>query len=345
METDQHLLDRLHGDPAFERALASSRHLLVACSSGGDSLCLLDVMADVAPQRQIRLTVVHLDHGLRGAQSAAEAASVVAAAQRYSLPYVVDRAEIDASAGDLEARCRQARHDFFRRCCAEAGADGVALAHTLDDRAETVLMNLARGAGRRGLAGMRATSRVGGLRLVRPLLHLRRDELRRHLRHRGIAWHEDPMNEDARFTRVRMRRDVLPLLEAIVPGTAHNVARAAEILEVDEDWIESVVQERLREATSAEESAGGLALDATTLRRCHPGLQARLLRAAIARVRGVLTGIRREHVEAVLERVLGGAEQARDLPGVRVVLQGGLLRLLPLQGRVLATKGRQESDR
>lgn len=342
---DFDLLDRLQATGTFDALLGGSRHVVVGCSGGGDSLCLLDLLCQIAGERDLRLTVAHLNHGVRGEQSDLEAEHVAAAAASYGLPAAIEKANIEGDSSDLEARCRAARLGFFQRTCALLDADAVALAHTLDDRVETVLLNLARGAGPRGLVGMRARSVVGPLTLVRPLLGVRRHELRQHLRGRGIAWHDDPMNFDARFTRVRLRHEVLPLLAAAVPGAMENVARAAAILQADEEWIDTFVASRLEGMLLAESFPGGLRLDAAALRREHHGLQARLLRLAISRVRGDLLGIRREHVAAVIERVLTGEESARDLPGIRVTLVDSALRLLPLRDRILNTDRPEELAR
>ena len=170
---------------AIERRglLRGISHLVVACSGGGDSVALADLMVDLAPRFNVCVALAHLNHGLRGADSQADECHVADLARRYGIACEIGRlADTDPDGGGLEERLREARHSFLAATVARTGADAVALGHTLDDRAETVLMNLARGSGRRGLAGMRWRNRVHDLLLVRPLLGVRREPLRQYAR-------------------------------------------------------------------------------------------------------------------------------------------------------------------
>lgn len=314
--------------------LRGVRRLLVACSGGGDSTVLLDLLVRLSPRHGTELTVVHLDHGWRE-ESVDDARFVRGLAEARGLDAVVERNVVEVHGGSPEAAARRARLELFARTARERRADAVALGHTADDQLETVLLNLARGSGLRGLGGMRARRRVDGLLLLRPLLRTRRAALRRYARSRGLDWRLDASNLDLSLTRNRVRRRLAPELETVHPGVAENVARAAALLQEEEDWIETLVATRLEELRRDESYPGGVALDAEGLRRQPRPLQRRLVRAALEEVRGHRRGLELDHVQAVLGRVLTGRESARDLPGARVRAEGGRLRFLPLEGRRL----------
>src|SRR5436309_14512587 len=136
----------------------AGEHLLVAVSGGPDSTALLAALAELAPGHGLRLTAAHVDHGLRGAEGAAEADAVAALATRLGVPFV--RCAVTVSAGpDLEARARRARYQALARLAGEVGARRIVTGHTQDDQVETVLLRLLRGAGRRGLGAMRPAPR------------------------------------------------------------------------------------------------------------------------------------------------------------------------------------------
>lgn len=317
--------------------------LLVACSGGPDSTVLLDLLVRIRRRGVLepppRLAVAHLHHGLRGREADRDAAFVEEMARDLELPVFVERAQLDEGAGSLEAAARRARLRFFRRLLRRWDGDAVALGHTRDDQAETVLLNLIRGTGLRGLGGMEPRSEVRGVPLLRPLLAVRRAALLRHAEAHGIGWLEDSSNADPRFLRNRLRQRVLPLLEEIRPGATDRVARAAELLRDEETALREAVDRIAAEAIEPDEYPGAVAVRLTPLRELGRGLARRLVRRGVERVRGDLRGIEAAHVDGVLDDVVAGAVEARDLPGVRVARERELLRMLPLRGRRLAPPG------
>ena len=179
----------------------------VAVSGGADSVCLLEVLRELAPRWDLRLAVLHLDHGLRGEESRQDAEFVRELARARELPFILERAELPA--GNLEEAAREARLRFFRERIAAGAVDSVAVGHTRSDQAETVLFRFLRGAGTAGLAGIHPVTGDG---IVRPLLDVTRAETEAFLRARGIAWREDSTNASARFARNRIRHGLLPQL-------------------------------------------------------------------------------------------------------------------------------------
>ena len=208
--------------------LRGGETVLTAVSGGADSVALLDVFVELAPELGISVHVVHVNHGLRP-EADAEEAFVARLAADCRLPCHVEHVSVRRGPPweGLEAEARRARYAAFRLAASLLGAQRVATAHTADDQAETVLMRLLEGAGPRGLAGI---APVRGL-LIRPLLDVHRPDVEAHLRARGIGWLEDPSNRDPRFLRNRIRHEVLPFLERTVdPGIAAGLARSAALV-------------------------------------------------------------------------------------------------------------------
>ena len=226
---------------AFERAvLAEAKRLglkpgdavLVGFSGGPDSTALL---ASLSASGRFRVAALHVNHGLRGKEADRDEAAAAATATKLGVEFKSARARVTRQAGEsLEEAARRAREAAF----AAAGSAVVATGHTLDDQAETVLYRAARGAGPRGLRGILPSRTVApGVRLVRPLLGLRRAEVLAYLRRRRLPFATDSTNADTRFARNRIRRDVLPALEASRPGAArHLAALAHESADLDA-WI------------------------------------------------------------------------------------------------------------
>lgn len=313
--------------------------LLVSCSGGGDSVVLLEALGKLAPRFGVRLSVAHLNHAWRGEESDRDARFVRHLATRLELPFTLGRAAAPPASGSVEAHFRAQRLEFLESAATDLGADAVALGHTLDDQAETVLMNLARGTGRLGLGGMRMRVRVGALLLLRPLLGTRRAKLRSYANQQGLTWLEDSSNADPRFVRNRFRGRVVPELEEAVPGAAENIARAADLLREEEAWLEGVTDDTLAAMSRVTECGRGVELDLEAIRALPTPLARRLLRAAVRRVKGDLKGVYRDHIDAVNDAVVGGSERARDLPGVRVSREEDRVRLLPLIKRRVVGSG------
>jgi tRNA(Ile)-lysidine synthase len=209
---------------------AAGELVLCGCSGGADSTAMLHALALLRAKHGHRLAAVGIDHGLRTA-----AASELGVAERLavSLDVPFERVPLRVRAGaNLQARARDARHRALQRAAARLGCQRLALAHTADDRAETVLLRLLRGAGPRGLAAMgpSAPGLHGQVPIVRPLLLARRRDVLTHLERHGLEHAEDPSNRDRRFLRVRVREELLPLLEELSPGVVETLCTLADSL-------------------------------------------------------------------------------------------------------------------
>jgi tRNA(Ile)-lysidine synthase len=234
---------------------ATGDGVAVAVSGGADSLALLHALRALAGPRGWRLAVVTVDHGLRPG-SAADAAFVADHAKALGLPALLRTlapADLEAHrrAGQ-EGAARAARYQALWPAADELGCRWLATGHTLDDQAETVLLQLLRGAGPDGLAGMAVRSG----RLLRPLLTTRRAETRACCAALGLAWREDPTNAEDGPLRNRVRHQLLPLLEELRPGATQTLARTATLAADERDWLDPLVAEALA-ATLTRGMAGG----------------------------------------------------------------------------------------
>jgi tRNA(Ile)-lysidine synthetase-like protein len=179
----------------------------VAVSGGADSVALLRLLhANPA----LSLHIVHLDHQLRGQESTEDADFVAALAAKLDIPATIGRRdqiepELNSLPNNPSARYRAIRLEFFRRVVEREKLNGVVLAHQADDQAETILLRLLRGSGPMGLVGMKSRVKIGGLLILRPLLGVRRDDLRKSLIQLGQDWREDASNTSAKYTRNRIR--------------------------------------------------------------------------------------------------------------------------------------------
>ncbi len=347
---------------ALDRAgFTAGATLVVAVSGGLDSVSLLDLLREVAPDLDLRLHVAHVDHGLRGEASAADARFVADLAATWGLPATVEAADTAGWAAahrlGLEAAAREVRYRFLARVARATGAGAVLSAHTADDQVETILLHLLRGAGPTGMHGMAADAPLrlparGDLptetvRVVRPLLGVWRRELTKWATGRGLAWVFDASNRDPRFTRNRLRHEVLPHLARINPRWREAVLRHAALV-ADEHavvaalaeaaWPEVAVGDALLtpggrdagihpRATGRRPRAGAgsapgaadreIALAVAGLQAQPVAMRRLLLRRAVAAVAGEPVELGAERVEAALD-LLG----ART--GKRIELGAGL---------------------
>ena len=208
-----------------DRSILPSGRIGLAVSGGADSVALAFLMTKGGKKRNAakRFVVLHVDHGLRP-ESKEEYRFVRALAKRLGVPFKGVHAKVERRRGEsLEMAARRVRLDFFARCMKSLGLDAVATGHHMDDVAETFLMKLRRAS----LCGIRATSEVGEVRFVRPLLGCRDSELRAYLVRYGETWREDASNGDVSIERNRVRHEVIPFLERTLD--AHLVEHLATI--------------------------------------------------------------------------------------------------------------------
>jgi tRNA(Ile)-lysidine synthase len=292
--------------------LTPGDRLGVAVSGGADSVTLLHVLHGM---HAYELTVLHVNHQLRGQESDGDEQFVRELAASLSVPLAVKHAPVGA--GNMEQCARDARRTFFEQARLSLGLKCVALGHSQTDQAETVLYRFMRGSGLAGLAGMRPVSTDG---LIRPMLDLTREEIRDWAQPRGLAWREDSSNQHSDLVRNRLR------LEMINPQLVRVLAATARVASDEEDWW--AVRMEQHYAALVRRTRLGLELPVTALGALHPAEQRRLIRHAIRHVKGNLRSIDLAHVEGVRNLLQNETGHNRILiPGVDALRSFGTLLL------------------
>lgn len=292
----------------------------VAVSGGGDSVALMHILSRCFDAGTVQLHVATVDHGLRS-EAAVEARAVAQLAGQMGLPHSTLHWTGWNHSGNLQDQARKARYRLLREWAEPLNLDMVALGHTADDQAETVLMRLARASGVDGLAAMPMQCTLFGLKVIRPLLDLTRQDLRDYLTGHDIGWAEDPSNEDTRFDRVRARA-ALALLEPLgltaqaLVDVAGNMADARAALD----------HATHRAACELMQIDGGdIVLDAHGVRELPTEIARRLLVGAICWIGGAQHPPRRAPVLDALAAIRAG--RGMTLAGCRLLCGGSTIRL------------------
>lgn len=305
--------------------LARAGRVLVGLSGGADSVAMLYLLRELEAGGDITIAgVAHFNHSLRAAAEEDEAFCRALAAS-LQLPFEAGRGDVRALASaerrSLEDAARRARYAFLETVADRLCAEAIAIGHTRDDQAETFLLRLLRGAGPRGLAGIRPKSG----RVIRPLIEIARHEVRAYLAARELVFREDESNNDVTIPRNRVRRELLPVLEAFSPGVMDVLAREADIAREDEDFLSRAAVDLLPGIVLTD--THGIALQAESLRALHPALGCRVVREALERAApGHFFG--RDHIRAVLALAAdppGAAGCAVSVPGLDVRRAGSRL--------------------
>ena len=334
-EVEQRVLDFVRQS----RMASAGDRVGVAVSGGADSVAMLRLLESLRDELGITLLVVHFDHMLRGAESESDARFVAGLAQARGLEFVDAREDVRAAAAkhgwNIEEAARRLRYAFFDRILGEGTATRIAVAHSADDQAETLLGHVVRGTGLTGLAGIYpiVESSAGGA-IIRPLLHMRRQELRDYLETQGQEWREDPTNRDETRLRARIRARLLPVLESeFSPQIVERLGELARLAREEEMFWSALVEAKLAECAEVIRGAASgtaMAVDARALiapfssgRISEPcagdamkALTERLIRRLYEKVRGDRRELSACHVEQVIRLA------AESTSGKRVQLPG-----------------------
>lgn len=274
------------------------KKLLAAVSGGADSMCLLHLLAAAG----LDVTAAHFEHGIRGEESLRDLRFVETWCREHGISCLAGHGDAPGYAlshgMSLEQAARELRYAFLRNCADEIGAEYILTAHNLDDNAETLLFNLARGSGTAGLCGIPA--RRG--EIVRPLLSVSRAEIEDYLSENQIPHVEDSTNREDAYTRNLIRHRVIPALREVNPRFAEAAARTAALAARDEEFLQSLAASFLRR----ELQDGGISLAA--LRALHPAVASRVIRS-------LLPGLSAWHTELALRFLSEDSPASLDLPG------------------------------
>lgn len=252
--------------------------MIVGYSGGGDSTAMLHALSRLQDTFPIRLHAAHLHHGMRP-EADADAEACAAFAESLNIPITIERVDVPALAKQqklsIEETGRLARYTFFERLMSETGACRIATAHTRDDRAETILINLLRGTGTRGLRGI--PYQRGNI--IRPLLNISREQTHAYCQFHQLPVLFDATNLDPRQLRGRVRRELLPLMKDLSPGVEAALLRMADMICLEEDYWEQTMQRLMKSSLFVKPNVVQLA----RLRDYHSAVQRRFLRELVKR--------------------------------------------------------------
>lgn len=316
----------------------SDETVVVAVSGGADSTALLLAIEELKRSHKVYtgVCVAHLDHRLRKSSSK-DAKWVADLSAKLEFKSIIGRAkQLDETNENLEQAAREARYAFLERTAKRVSANYVLTAHTMDDQAETVLMRLMRGSASLGLGGMeslRPLAKSSSIKLVRPLLWARRSETENYCRLRRINFLSDEMNHDLTFARVKVRKQLLPLMQSFNNRIVEAISRTATQLREDGAVLGNDSDALLERAAVSNEESGETkvpALDVKVLAGAPPALRRRALRQWLSNARGGTRRLEMVHLLAVEKLLEGNA--------------GGRIAELPSGGKVRRSRNRLEFE-
>ncbi|MBR6521758.1 MAG: tRNA lysidine(34) synthetase TilS [Oscillospiraceae bacterium] len=273
--------------------------VICAVSGGADSVCLLHILNGIAPQRGIKLYAAHFNHCLRGEESDRDESFVRSLCRDMGIELFCASGDVNGYAKEnglgMEEAARVMRYKFFEETASKIAGSRVATAHNADDNVETVLMNLTRGAGLKGLCGIPPVRDI----YIRPLLCMSRDEINAYLERNGVDHVEDSTNAESVYTRNRLRHEVIPVLKSINPGLAASVKETSELVREDESLLEMLSQQAV---PFEKDEEGRVALSCEKLKAAPYPLAARGIRRAAAKLGCYPASV---HVKAEMEIARG----------------------------------------
>jgi len=286
----------------LNRLINSEKSIAVAISGGSDSMALALLLGEYAKESGAQITAITVDHKLR-VEAALEAKQVGLWLKKYGIKHHILCWEGEKKSSNIQAEARKARYRLMSDFCAVHNIKLLAVAHTCEDQAETVLMRLMRGSGVDGLSGISDSSDVFGIKLIRPLLGTKRAELREYLHNKSQKWIDDPSNENIKYKRVEVRKFIKAseepeLLTKRLVDTSAHMARA-------KDYIEQQIRKNLIGIFAFNE-AGFYTIDRNCFRNLHPEERLRSLAAALQHAGGQDYRPRFENLNQLHDNIISG---------------------------------------
>lgn len=330
----QRTLKKIHDWIKDHQLIHRGDHVVVACSGGADSLALLDMLVKLQKEMHFFVSVAHFDHCLRGFESQKDAEFVSDYCQQRALPFYLGRADVAEErkrrGGSIEAIARELRYAFLQQLAARIGAARIATGHHRDDQAETVLLNLLRGSGGRGLGGIRTLQG----NLIRPLLCLSRHEIELYCDAKGLAPRNDGSNSNIDFFRNRIRHELVPfLVKEYNPAIVETLCRTADILQAEHQFLRQSAIEKLRcLATSSDKGYCFCKEDFLFL---EPALQRELIVVMLEALRRKSQGISYVHVEKIRSMIA-------DERGSKQIMLPGRIKMRKVYNQIYLENSLQE---
>ena len=309
--------------------LNNGENVVVGLSGGADSCALTHILARLSGKMDLHITAVHINHGIRGEEAERDEKSAEEFCRRLNIEFIAYHCDIPSEAakrgiGEEEAG-RLVRYEKFYETAEKKNGAKTAVAHNMNDKAETLIMNLCRGAGMKGLAGIKP---VGGS-IIRPLIFCTRDEIEKYCDDNNIEYCTDSTNLQNEYTRNKIRNILLPWLsENINPAAGMNMANASELLREEEEYLESKAQEQYKKLLK-DSGDGFVSLNADGLASEHSVIRRRVLRIALRSLRPDMRDFGRKHIENAEDILMGDTGRRISLPGGITVSKGyGLINIL-----------------
>ncbi|WHH57557.1 tRNA lysidine(34) synthetase TilS [Petroclostridium sp. X23] len=294
--------------------------VVVGVSGGPDSVCLLHVLNEIKDEYDIRLYAAHINHRLRGQDAEEDALYVKQLCDMLRIPFFINTEDIKRISKEKgiseEAAGREVRYAFFFELARQKGAQKIAVAHHLNDQAETVLMRFIRGAGLEGLAGIKPHRQDG---VVRPLLEISREQVEEYCIQHDLRPRLDETNLEAVYTRNKLRLDLIPrIIKDYNPNFIQTAVQNAKLIAEDhqfiEEYIDGIISEKIRK------DKRGVFISINFLTAQHAAIQKRIIRRAIHAFNGNTANIEYRHIEEIVQMLKDSAAQrvtgkAADLPG------------------------------
>lgn len=265
--------------------IEKSETILVAVSGGSDSVTLLHLLLELKKLWKLKLGILHVNHKLRGKASDQDEAFVRKLARRFEIPIFVARVQVKRKAKEekisLEEAAREARYQFFEKIAKAERAQKIAIAHTQDDQAETVLMRIINGTGLQGLQAIRPKRKLNGTYIVRPLIEIPREQIREFVKANSICFREDATNRSLQFLRNRIRLKLLPFLErSFNPQVKKALARLPHLLDVDLAFLDETA-ETFYKRLANRKRPDGIFFPKQSFLQLRPSIQYRLINRAL----------------------------------------------------------------
>lgn len=312
--------------------------IVVAVSGGPDSICLLHVLHNLAEEYQLQLFAAHLNHNFRGIDALMDAQYVANFCEKLNIISFIKSLDVPKYAKEhglsSEEAGRILRYEFFDEVVEKVGATKIAIAHNQNDQAETVLMRLLRGTGIQGLTAIHH----GRGRIIRPLLDINRKEIEEYCSIHQLSPRTDETNLEPIYHRNKIRLELIPYIqEHYNPNIIESLARTAEILKKDNDFIEEIAWEAYRRVKIASKD-GYLELSIEEIQRLHSALQSRVLRLATEDLVGKKEALEYKHIHSIVELL------QKNETGKKILLPMGIIVRISYNKVIFTTEMQEESN-
>ncbi len=278
--------------------------ILVGLSGGADSCALLCVLSSIAERFDIKITAAHLNHGIRGEEALRDQEFSKSFAKRYSIPFVTKNVSVPEYTKihklSSEEAGRQLRYEFFHEVCKKYNCNKIAVAHNMNDRAETVLLNIIRGSASRGFEGIKAVNN----NIIRPLIESSRESIEEYAKDNNIYYVTDSTNSMDIYARNIVRNSIIPNMKKINPGALENIIRCSEIISLENEYIESVIEN----LSVTEKCDNLIKIDKQRFLSLHVSLKRRVIISALTKLCGSTQNVSLAQINALINNTSTGCQ-------------------------------------